>query len=119
MARNVALGDRLLGLATRTGMAAPSSRRTQVGRPDIICHMNITMVSLGKNGRMVIPAPFRRALGIEAGDELVVTLDDGELRIATRDHAVTRAQDVVRRHVAAGTSLVDELIEERRSEAGS
>jgi bifunctional DNA-binding transcriptional regulator/antitoxin component of YhaV-PrlF toxin-antitoxin module len=63
----------------------------------------------------VIPAPFRRALGVEAGDELVVTLDGGRLLITTREHAVSRAQEAVRRRVSGGASLVDELIEERRA----
>jgi AbrB family looped-hinge helix DNA binding protein len=87
--------------------------------PDKICHMQTIMVNLGKNGRLVIPAPFRRALGIEPGDELVLTLDAGLLRITTREHAILRAQETVRRHVRGSDSLVDELIEERRAEARS
>lgn len=77
------------------------------------------MVSLGKNGRIVIPAPLRRALGIQPGDELVLTAGEGELRITTRTHAIARAQEIVRAHAGLAGSLVDELIEERRSEAGS
>lgn len=76
------------------------------------------MVSLGQNGRLVIPAPFRRELGIEPGDDLVLTVGDGELHITTRKHAIARAQAVVRAHTGADQSLVDELCEERRAEAG-
>ena len=79
--------------------------------------MNTIMVSLGNNGRFVIPAPFRKALGIEPGDELVLTLDDGQLRLTTREHAISRAQETIGRRVAGGASLVDELIDERRAEA--
>ncbi len=75
------------------------------------------MVNLGKNGRLVIPAPFRRALGIDSGDELLLTLEGGQLRITTREHAVARAQEAVRGRVRDGASLADELIEERRAEA--
>ncbi len=81
--------------------------------------MKTIMVSLGNNGRLVIPAPFRRALGIEPGDELVLTLDAGQLRITTREHAISRAQETVRRQVRGSASLVDELIEERGAEARS
>lgn len=91
----------------------------RIGSFVIICHMETIMVTLGLNGRLVIPARFRRVLGIRSGDELVVTLDDGELRITTRRHAATRAQEAVRRRVPRDASLVDELIRERRSEAGS
>ena len=79
--------------------------------------MNTIMVSLGQNGRLVIPAPFRRALGIEAGDELVLSLDEGQLRISTREQAIARAQEGVRQRVRGDVSLVDELIKERRVEA--
>ena len=81
--------------------------------------MKTIMVSLGDNGRLVIPAPFRRALGIEPGDELVLTLDDGQLRITTRERAIALAQETVRQRVGGDASLVDELIEERRAEARS
>ncbi|MGD8330570.1 MAG: AbrB/MazE/SpoVT family DNA-binding domain-containing protein [Acidobacteriota bacterium] len=81
--------------------------------------MQTIMVSLGKNGRLVVPAPFRHSLGIKAGDELVVTLADGELRITTREHAVARAQQAVRRRVDRDASLAAELIEERRAEAST
>jgi len=84
----------------------------------MICHMDEIVASLGKNGRLVIPAPFRRALGIVAGDELVVTLGEGELRITTRAHAVARAQQAVRKRVRQGVGLAAELIDERRAEAG-
>lgn len=77
------------------------------------------MVSLGQNGRLVIPAPFRRALGIDAGDELVVTVCEGELRITTRQVAIARAQQIVRTSTGGAESLVEELIDERRAEAGS
>jgi len=75
------------------------------------------MVNLGKNGRLVIPAPFRRALEIEPGDELVLTLAKGELRITTRRHAVARAQRAVHGYTQGHGSLVEELLEERRAEA--
>ena len=81
--------------------------------------MKTLMARLGQNGRLVIPAPIRDALALEAGDELVVTLVDGELRIATPDRAIARAQETVRRYTDDDASLVDELIDERRAEARS
>ncbi len=79
--------------------------------------MKSTMVSLGKGGRLVIPAPLRRALEIEPGDALVLTLADGELRITTRRQAIARAQETVRRYTHDAGSLVGEFIEERGAEA--
>ena len=38
---------------------------------------------MSQNGRIVIPAAFRKALGVDDGDDLVLRLQDGELRITT------------------------------------
>jgi len=73
-----------------------------------------TRLRVNENGRVVIPASFRKALGINIGDEVVLQIDDDELRITTVKRRVQRAQRLVRKHVKAGTSLVDELIAERR-----
>jgi len=79
--------------------------------------MDIEAVRIGSNGRFVIPAGFRRALGVAEGDELLLRLVDGELRISSRAGAIRRAQELVRRHVPEGVSLVDELLDDRRAEA--
>lgn len=72
---------------------------------------------IAEGGRLVIPAELRRALGLEVGDEVIVRVEDNELRILTRSEAVKRAQSLVRRHVKGSRSLVDELSAERRAEA--
>jgi AbrB family looped-hinge helix DNA binding protein len=72
---------------------------------------------VNENGRVVIPAEFRKLLGINAGDEVVLRMEDDELRITTLKRRIERAQRLVRKHVKLGTSLVDELIAERREAA--
>jgi AbrB family looped-hinge helix DNA binding protein len=72
---------------------------------------------LNENGRVVIPAAFRKALGIKPGDEVILRMDDGELRITTMKQRMERAQRRARQYVKPGVSLVDELIAERREEA--
>jgi AbrB family looped-hinge helix DNA binding protein len=72
---------------------------------------------VNENGRVVIPATFRKQLGIRIGDEVVLQLEDDELRIITLKRNIERAQRLVRKHVKPGTSLVDELIAERREAA--
>jgi AbrB family looped-hinge helix DNA binding protein len=76
-----------------------------------------TRQRVNENGRVVIPASFRKALGINIGDEVVLRMEDDELRITTLKRRVERAQRLVRKHVKRGTSLVDELIAERRKAA--
>ena len=72
---------------------------------------------INENGRVVIPAAFRKELGIKPGDEVILRLDDGELRITTMKQRMERAQRRARQYVKPGVSLVDELIAERREEA--
>lgn len=72
---------------------------------------------INENGRVVIPASFRKALGINIGDEVVLRIEDDELRISTLKRRIERAQRLVRKHAKLGTSLVDELIAERREAA--
>ena len=76
-----------------------------------------TRQRVNENGRVVIPASFRKALGINIGDEVVLRMEDDELKITTLKRRVERAQRLVRKHVKRGTSLVDELIAERRKAA--
>ena len=79
--------------------------------------MNETSTKIAHGGRLVIPAKHRRALGLRTGDEVILRVVDGELRILSRTEAVRRAQELVRRHVRKERSLVDELSAERRAEA--
>ncbi len=79
--------------------------------------MNGVSTRIADGGRLVIPVELRRALGLEIGDEVIIRVEDNELRILTRAEAVKRAQGMVRRHVKEGRSLVDELSAERRAEA--
>ncbi len=78
---------------------------------------NETRLRMNENGRVVIPAPFRKALGITAGDELVLRIEDDELRITTMKRRIEQAQRRIRRYVKSGRSLADELIAERREAA--
>ena len=76
-----------------------------------------TCMRVNANGRVVIPASFRKRLGIRVGDEVVLRVENGELRITTLKQHIARAQRLVRKHVKPGTSLVNELIAERRKAA--
>ena len=80
--------------------------------------MTAIMTKMGKGGRIVIPVEYRRALELEEGDDVLVALRDGEVRIQAIHGAVQRAQQIVQRYVPKHRDLVSELISERRDEAG-
>jgi AbrB family looped-hinge helix DNA binding protein len=74
-------------------------------------------LKVNENGRVVIPAEFRRALGIHTGDEVILTWKEHEIRITTMQRRIERAQRHARQYLKPGVSLVDELIAERREAA--
>jgi len=74
-------------------------------------------LKVGKGGSILLPAAFRKALAVKAGDEVILEWSDGELCITTMKLRIERAQGNVRKYVKPGVSLADELIAERREEA--
>jgi AbrB family looped-hinge helix DNA binding protein len=70
--------------------------------------------TIGKGGRLVIPASYRRALGLHEGDEVIVRLEAGGVRILIVRHALQSAQKLIRQYVPTGRSLARELIAQRR-----
>lgn len=72
---------------------------------------------LNENGRIVIPAAIREAVGLKRGQDVVLWAEKGEVRISSPMARMRRAQEIVRKYVPEGISLADELIAERREEA--
>jgi hypothetical protein len=65
----------------------------------------------------MLPAKWRKEQGIQPEGELLVELRENCLVLQTREQAVREAQEMVRRLVPRGKSLVDDLLEQRRREA--
>ncbi len=74
-------------------------------------------LTVAANGRVVIPADIRAALGVKDGGKLIARIEDGRLVLETVHTALAKVQAMVRQYVPEGVSLVDELIAERRAEA--
>lgn len=72
---------------------------------------------LNDEGRLVIPADLRKALGLRPGQEVLLRRTATGLELTTYEMAVKQFQDRVAGMVPPGVSLADELIMERRAEA--
>ena len=81
--------------------------------------MDSVKTKIGNGGRLVIPAAYRRELGINPGDDVFLTLEEGEIKLITAPQAIKRAQRLVRHYVPADASLSEELIMERREEVAN
>jgi AbrB family looped-hinge helix DNA binding protein len=71
-------------------------------------------ITVGPKGQAVIPVEYRRALGIEAGDELIATLENDQVVLITRKALAKRLRGSLKTN--DGRNLTQELLEDRRSE---
>lgn len=94
---------------------------------DIISHINwlycllmneVHRAKLNDEGRLVIPADLRKSLGLLPGQEVLLRRTDTGLELTTYEMAVRQFQDRVAKLVPPGVSLADQLIEDRRADAG-
>jgi AbrB family looped-hinge helix DNA binding protein len=73
-------------------------------------------VTLGPQGRLVVPAPLRKELGLETGEQLMARVEDGRLILERRDAVLARLQQRFA-HIPPGVSLSGEVIADRRADA--
>ncbi|MEJ7704618.1 MAG: AbrB/MazE/SpoVT family DNA-binding domain-containing protein [Geodermatophilaceae bacterium] len=79
--------------------------------------MDATLV-LGQQGRLVIPAEVRAALGLVPGDRLHLHLAGPRLVLERQQDAVAELRTLAR-DVPKSRSLVEELLAERRLAAAA
>jgi AbrB family looped-hinge helix DNA binding protein len=77
----------------------------------------VVPLRIGPQGRVVIPAELRRELGIEPGETLMAHVEPGRLVLERRGEILSRLRSELRAATQPGTSMVDELLAERRREA--
>jgi AbrB family looped-hinge helix DNA binding protein len=84
-----------------------------------LCKMTTTTITLGERGRMVLPSQVRRELGLQAGERMVVVVDDDGTLTLRSFRAVAEANRGIANKLGPKRkgSAVDELIAERRREA--
>lgn len=78
---------------------------------------NRLKLTLGPGGRVVIPAALRQAMEVAEGDTILAWVEDGELHLLSPKVGGRRAQKLFTAR-ASGAGLVDELLLDRRAEAG-
>ncbi len=76
------------------------------------------MLVLGQQGRLVIPADVRTALGLTTGDRLHLYVAGGRLVLRRQQDAVAELR-ALGGEIPEGRSLVEELLAERRQAAAA
>ena len=77
---------------------------------------HIFLLKLDPSGRVVLPHPLREKLHVAQGDDIVLIEDGDSFRLETPEQSLRQAQAYFRSLVPPGTSVVDELLAERRIE---
>lgn len=70
-----------------------------------------------EGGRVILPAAFRKSLGLAKGDTVLMELHGEEVRLRPARSALRRLQEKLRDYAPESGSVADELISERRQEA--
>jgi len=77
------------------------------------------LTTFQNNGGIAIPNKIRKMLGIEPGDAIMLRVENDILQVIPIRQAVQIAQEKVRRHIPAETSLMDDFLAERKKETAN
>jgi AbrB family looped-hinge helix DNA binding protein len=72
---------------------------------------------INKDGRVLLPSLFRKALNLKEGEKALIILEDGEIRVIPLKEAVKKAQELFKAFIPQGINLSEELIQERHKES--
>jgi len=73
---------------------------------------------LVEGGRLIVPAAFRKEMGIAKGDAVIMELHGDELRVRPAKSALKRLREKLRASAHTDVSMVDELLADRRRDSG-
>ena len=74
---------------------------------------------MAANGRLSVPAKFRKALGLEEGGMVVLSLQDGEIRIRPVAVVLAEVQAIVAPYLKASGDTVEQFLGDKRAEVAT
>ena len=75
-------------------------------------------VKVASNGRMILPASVRKAMGLHGDAKVILTVEDDQVRLSPIGHGVSRAQALYREH-AKQARTIDDFLADRKAEAST
>lgn len=75
-------------------------------------------IRVASNGRMVLPASVRKAMGLHGDAKVILTVEDDQVRLSPIGHGVSRAQALYREH-AKQARTIDDFLNDRKAEAAA
>lgn len=75
-------------------------------------------VKVAGNGRMILPASVRKAMGLHGDAKVILTIEDDQVRLTPIGHGVSRAKALYREH-AKHLRTTDDFLSDRKAEAAA
>jgi AbrB family looped-hinge helix DNA binding protein len=72
-------------------------------------------VKVASNGRLILPASVRKAMGLHGEAKVILTIEDDQVRLSPIGHGVSRAQALYREH-ATQPRTIDDFLSARKAE---
>jgi AbrB family looped-hinge helix DNA binding protein len=72
-------------------------------------------IKVASNGRMVLPAAVRKAMGLHGDAKVILTVENDQVRLSPIGHGVSRAQALYREN-AKQARTVDDFLSDRKVE---
>lgn len=73
--------------------------------------------TIGPHGRVVVPAPIRKALNWDEGTVLTFVNEDGRIVLSDQRVALRRFQEYAQSLIPEGSDVLEDFLLERRTEA--
>ena len=83
--------------------------------PDHLRDVAERSLRVAPDGRFVIPRDMRDAMMLNESGQVTACVESGELRLMSREAAIRRVQEELRKFKRSGQSVVDEFLAERRT----
>ena len=75
-------------------------------------------IRVAGNGRMILPASVRKAMGLHGDAKVILTMEDDQVWLSPIGHGVSRAQALYREH-AKQARTTDDFLSDRKAEAAA
>lgn len=75
-------------------------------------------IKVAGNGRMVLPASVRKAMGLHGDAKVILTVENDQVRLSPIGHGVSRAQALYREH-AKHARTTDDFLDDRKAETAA
>lgn len=75
-------------------------------------------IRVASNGRMVLPASVRKAMGLHGDAKVILTIEDDQVRLSPIGHGVSRAQALYREHAKLARTI-DDFLDDRKAETAA